>query len=169
MPLHDMNPVTRSANNLVAFLGATEELNELELNGIVVACQTSVLVTEAMYKQVMMALMRYCEKYRTVEKFSALMAVILPVFAQILIKSFDDRRKLPAANWIRQKISRLKLFIESAPMLECASALQNKTQPSNEDLRQVSGTTTGNHLFKCFRESLMVTDFMKSVSARLDG
>ena len=129
---------------------------------------TSVFVTESMYKQAMMALMRYFEKYRHVEKFSALLHVLLPVFAQILMKNFDDRRKLPAANWIRQNIARLTLFMESAPLLKCASALQNKTQPASSDLREVLGTTIGNHLFKCFRENLMVTEFLKSVNERLD-
>jgi hypothetical protein len=167
-PLHDKNPVARTASNLLVLLGATIELNETELQGIIVGCQMSVLVTEAMYKQVMMALMRYCEKYKAAEKFPTLLKVVLPVFAHLLMQNFDERMKLPASNWIRQNISRLQLFMESGPLLNCALALQNQTQPPVDDLRLVLGTTMGNHLIQCFMESMVVTDVMKTVNDRLD-
>lgn len=86
----------------------------------------------------------------------------------MLMFAFDDRRRLPAANWIRTHTPELSLFLPEPALRECSEAMQKNSTPPDQALEAVLGVPLGSHIFQCFRDKKLLSDFVKSVRKRLD-
>ena len=61
-PLQQTNPVGRQADHIELYLDKATDLSEKEIFGVVAATQQSLTVTEQMYVQSTLALMRYAQR-----------------------------------------------------------------------------------------------------------
>ena len=167
-PLHDKNPTTRTASNLVTFLQGDPKLNEREVYGIIMAGQQSETVSQDMHRKAMCALMRHAQRTGGVERFGRIWHRLLPVLGNMLADAFEDRRRLPASNWIRTHIGEISSFIEPTALRQCVDAMQKNAVPPEEALETALSTPVGSRLFACFRDKQALTDFVRSVRRGLD-
>ena len=109
-PMHHDNPAMRSASTLATYLEDVQDLSPGELHGIILRSQT---ISGEMRRQAILALLAYIKKTGAEQKWPAMISPLLPYAAQMLMQAFDERRRLPAENWMRAHFAELSVFIPS--------------------------------------------------------